>query len=182
MALIEIRNLTKQYRKGGETITPLDDVSLDIEQGEFISLMGSSGTGKSTLLNLVASIDTPDKGRILVDGTEITALSRSKLAGWRAANLSKRTILSPFLPRTKTLNSLFYYYRSREQNVGSELKSRYEQLIFSTVPIISRGKCQGDKNSELESHGRLSPIRKSLSQTNQRVTSTQRHRIKFLIY
>ncbi|MDA7503878.1 ABC transporter ATP-binding protein [Planctomicrobium sp.] len=87
MALIEIRNLTKQYRKGGETITPLDDVSLDIEQGEFISLMGSSGTGKSTLLNLVASIDTPDKGRILVDGTEITALSRSKLAGWRAANL-----------------------------------------------------------------------------------------------
>jgi putative ABC transport system ATP-binding protein len=87
MPLIEISNLTKQYRKGEETITPLDDVSLHIEQGEFISLMGASGTGKSTLLNLVASIDRPDRGRIVVDGTEITRLSRIKLAKWRAANL-----------------------------------------------------------------------------------------------
>ncbi|PQO41954.1 ABC transporter ATP-binding protein [Blastopirellula marina] len=87
MPLIEIRSLTKTYRKGDETITPLDDVSLDIEQGEFISLMGASGTGKSTLLNLVASIDRPDRGRIAVDGVEITNLSRTKLAAWRAANL-----------------------------------------------------------------------------------------------
>jgi putative ABC transport system ATP-binding protein len=87
MALIEIRNVTKQYRKGGETITPLDGVSLDIAQGEFLSLMGASGTGKSTLLNLIASIDTPDSGQIVVAGTEITRLSRTKLANWRAANL-----------------------------------------------------------------------------------------------
>jgi putative ABC transport system ATP-binding protein len=87
MPLIEISNLTKRYRKGEETITPLDDVSLSIEQGEFISLMGASGTGKSTLLNLVASIDRPDSGRIVVDGTDITRLSRTKLAKWRAANL-----------------------------------------------------------------------------------------------
>lgn len=87
MALIEIRNITKQYRKGGETISPLEDVSLDIEQGEFLSLMGASGTGKSTLLNLIASIDRPTSGRIVIDGTEITQLSRTKLAHWRAANL-----------------------------------------------------------------------------------------------
>lgn len=87
MPLIEIRNVTKQYHKGDETITPLDSVSLDIEQGEFISLMGASGTGKSTLLNLIASIDTPNSGSIVVDGTQITGLSRTKLANWRAANL-----------------------------------------------------------------------------------------------
>ncbi len=87
MPLIEIKNVTKQYHKGDETITPLDAVSLDIDQGEFISLMGASGTGKSTLLNLIASIDTPDSGSIVVDGTEITRLSRTKLANWRAANL-----------------------------------------------------------------------------------------------
>ena len=87
MALIEIRNVTKQFHKGGETITPLDSVSLDIEQGEFISLMGASGTGKSTLLNLIASIDQPDSGSIVIDGTDITNLSRTKLASWRAANM-----------------------------------------------------------------------------------------------
>lgn len=87
MSLVVINHVTKQYHKGGETITPLDEVSLEIEQGEFLSLMGASGTGKSTLLNLIASIDHPDSGSIIVDGTEITALSRSQLARWRAANL-----------------------------------------------------------------------------------------------
>jgi putative ABC transport system ATP-binding protein len=87
MSLIEITNVTKRYHKGGETITPLDAVSLNIEQGEFISLMGASGTGKSTLLNLIASIDTPDRGSIVIDGTDITKLSRTRLANWRAANM-----------------------------------------------------------------------------------------------
>lgn len=87
MALIEIKNVSKQYHKGDETITPLDDVTIDIEQGEFISLMGASGTGKSTLLNLIASIDKPHGGSIVIDGIDITRLSRTKLAHWRAANM-----------------------------------------------------------------------------------------------
>lgn len=87
MPLVEVRNVTKKYHKGGETITPLDDVSLDMHEGDFFSLMGASGTGKSTLLNLIASIDRPNTGEILVDGTDITKLSRTKLAHWRAANL-----------------------------------------------------------------------------------------------
>jgi putative ABC transport system ATP-binding protein len=87
MALIEVNNVTRRYTKGGETITPLDAVTLSIAQGEFISLMGASGTGKSTLLNLIASIDRPDEGTIVIDGTDITKLSRSKLAKWRAANM-----------------------------------------------------------------------------------------------
>lgn len=87
MALIEIKNVTKRYHKGDETITPLDAVSLSIEQGEFLALMGASGTGKSTLLNLVASIDKPDSGSIVIDGTDITRLSRTQLANWRAANM-----------------------------------------------------------------------------------------------
>lgn len=87
MPLIEIKDLTKRYRKGDETIIPLEAVSLEVDRGEFISLMGASGTGKSTLLNLIASIDRPDSGRIVIDGTDITRLSRTKLANWRAANL-----------------------------------------------------------------------------------------------
>ncbi len=87
MALVEIRDVYKHYHKGGQTIKPLDGVSLDIAQGEFVSLMGASGTGKSTLLNVVASIDRPDSGTIRIDGTEITTMSRTRLANWRAASI-----------------------------------------------------------------------------------------------
>jgi putative ABC transport system ATP-binding protein len=87
MALVELRDVTKRYHKGGETITPLDSVSLDVEEGEFVSLMGASGTGKSTLLNLIASIDRPHSGTITIDGTDITKLSRTRQATWRASNI-----------------------------------------------------------------------------------------------
>lgn len=87
MALVELRNVCKSFRKGEETITPLDDVTLDIQEGEFVSLMGPSGTGKSTLLNLVAGIDRPESGLINVAGTDVTRLSRGQLADWRASNL-----------------------------------------------------------------------------------------------
>lgn len=87
MELVEIRNLTKRFRKGGETITPLNCVDLNIQRGEFVVLMGPSGTGKSTLLNLVAGIDRADEGTIIVSGTEVTRLNRSRLADWRAAHL-----------------------------------------------------------------------------------------------
>ena len=87
MALVEIRHLTKEYRKGDQRIVPLKDVSLDIDKGDFVSLMGASGSGKSTLLNLVAGIDRPTSGEIRVDGKDIANLSRTRLAHWRAAHV-----------------------------------------------------------------------------------------------
>ncbi len=87
MALIELTEVTKTYRKGDYTVTPLSDVSLSVEDGEFFVLLGPSGSGKTTLLNLIASIDVPDRGAIVVGGTELAKLSASKLADWRAANI-----------------------------------------------------------------------------------------------
>lgn len=87
MALVEVRKLTKQFRKGDETITPLNEVTLDVERGDFASLMGASGSGKSTLLNAIAGIDRPTSGEIVINGIDITKLSRGKLADWRAANI-----------------------------------------------------------------------------------------------
>ncbi len=87
MALVEVVNVTKEYASGEEKITPLSEVSLQVQQGDFLSLMGASGSGKSTLLNLIAGIDDVTSGQILVEGTDITKLSRGKLADWRAAHV-----------------------------------------------------------------------------------------------
>jgi putative ABC transport system ATP-binding protein len=87
MPLVEVTNVTKEYANGEETIRPLDGVSLTIEKGDYASLMGASGSGKSTLLNLIAGIDPATSGEIVVAGTDITRLSRGKLADWRAANI-----------------------------------------------------------------------------------------------
>jgi putative ABC transport system ATP-binding protein len=87
MPLVEVDQVTKEYRKGEQTITPLHGATLAIERGEYVSLMGASGSGKSTLLNLLAGIDRPTHGRIAVNGVDITVLSRTRLARWRAENV-----------------------------------------------------------------------------------------------
>ena len=87
MSLVEVIKVTKQYANGEEKITPLNEVSLEIDKGDFVSLMGASGSGKSTLLNLIAGIDEVSSGQILVEGADITKLSRGKLADWRAAHV-----------------------------------------------------------------------------------------------
>ena len=87
MIIVELRGVTKSFRKGDETITPMNNVDLDIKEGEFVSLMGPSGTGKSTWLNIVSGIDRVDAGTIRINGQQIDGQSRGKLADWRAANL-----------------------------------------------------------------------------------------------
>ena len=84
MALIECRDLTRSYTKGETTITPLADLDLDVEQGEFLALMGPSGSGKSTLLNLIAGIDKPTAGSLRIDGRELATMTRGQLAAWRS--------------------------------------------------------------------------------------------------
>ena len=84
MPLIECRQLTRTYRKGSATITPLDRLDLDVHAGTFLALMGPSGSGKTTLLNLIAGIDRPTSGSLKIDGVELSTLSRSRLAHWRS--------------------------------------------------------------------------------------------------
>jgi len=87
MSLVEIRGVTKTYRRGSERIEVLHGVDLDIPQGDFLALMGPSGSGKTTLLNLIGGLDTPTGGQIVIGGQRIDQLSSRELARWRAAHV-----------------------------------------------------------------------------------------------
>ena len=80
MALIELRNVCKTYHLGGEEIRALDDVSLDIDVGEFISIIGPSGSGKTTLMHVLGCLDSPSSGTMKLDGTMIEKASQRELA------------------------------------------------------------------------------------------------------
>jgi putative ABC transport system ATP-binding protein len=85
--IVEIRNLNKSYHRGTQIVPVLHDITFDIKEVEFLVLMGPSGSGKSTLLNLIAGIDKADSGTIKIGGVDITLLSETELAQWRATNV-----------------------------------------------------------------------------------------------
>ena len=87
VAMIEVRNASKAYRRDSFEIPVLTDISLTVPQGQFLALMGPSGSGKTTLLNLIAGIDRPDTGSVVVDGVDITTLNETALAKWRSAHV-----------------------------------------------------------------------------------------------
>ena len=86
-SIVQVRGVSKSYRRDSMTIPVLNDISLEIPDGEFLGLMGPSGSGKTTLLNLIAGIDRPDRGQVSVAGTDVTTLSESELARWRARHI-----------------------------------------------------------------------------------------------
>jgi putative ABC transport system ATP-binding protein len=85
--LIRCHKLTKHYRKGKQTVTPLEALDLEVPRGEFLALMGPSGSGKTTLLNLIAGIDTPSEGSLEIEGTDLSTLSRGRLVRWRSQHV-----------------------------------------------------------------------------------------------
>jgi putative ABC transport system ATP-binding protein len=87
MALIELREVSKSYRRDALEIPVLDRVTISVDEGDFLGLMGPSGSGKSTLLNLLAGIDRPTRGTVRIGGTDISSLGENALAAWRARHI-----------------------------------------------------------------------------------------------
>ena len=81
--LLQVQEICKYYRMGEVQITAVDHVSFSVKKGEFVVIVGASGAGKTTVLNLLGGMDTCDSGSILVDGTDITKLRKRKLAAYR---------------------------------------------------------------------------------------------------
>ncbi|MCQ2391424.1 MAG: ABC transporter ATP-binding protein [Kiritimatiellae bacterium] len=104
--LIEIRDLKKVYAIGEEPVNALDGVSLSIDSGEFVAIMGASGSGKSTMLNILGCLDTPTTGSYLLDGIEVARRSRTELAHIRNRKLGFVFQNFNLLPRTSALENV----------------------------------------------------------------------------
>ncbi|MDY3908762.1 MAG: ABC transporter ATP-binding protein [Eubacterium sp.] len=83
MKILEVRNLSKIYGEGDTAVKALDNVSFDVEHGEFVAIVGPSGSGKSTLLHILGGVDIPTSGNVIVDKTDITTLNETALAIFR---------------------------------------------------------------------------------------------------
>lgn len=83
MNILSVRNLKKYYNTGENTVKALDGIDLDICKGEFLAIVGTSGSGKSTLLHLLGGLDNPTSGEVIIDGRNISGLSRDELTVYR---------------------------------------------------------------------------------------------------
>ena len=87
MAYIEFNDITKEYKNGETRIVALDQASFQVEKGELAVILGSSGAGKTTALNILGGMDVPTAGQIMVDGNDITKYSKKQLVGYRRTDI-----------------------------------------------------------------------------------------------
>ena len=106
MTLINVKQIQKTYQVGDIELHALQEVSLSIKAGEFVSIMGPSGSGKSTFMNILGCLDKPTKGEYLLDGIDITSLSRDELAGIRNKKLGFVFQGFNLIPRTSAIENV----------------------------------------------------------------------------
>lgn len=124
MILVVAIDLTKDYPRG---VRALDHVSLEVEVGEWVSIMGASGSGKSTLINLIGCLDKSTKGRVVIAGTEITKLSQRDLAQFRRENIGlifQQFYLVPYLNALENVMLAQYYHSMIDEKEAKEALKR----------------------------------------------------------
>lgn len=150
MALLDLFEVSKIYRLGGQEIRALDRVSLQINEGDFAAIIGPSGSGKSTLMHLIGCLDTPDEGRMIVAGTDISDASDDQLAGIRNRTIGFVFQSFNLLPRFNVVEniSLPMIYSSmpasRRQGRAEELAKQVGlgDRLHNRPAQLSGGQCQ----------------------------------------
>jgi putative ABC transport system ATP-binding protein len=127
--IVEIIDVVKSFPVGDGEVTVLKGLSLDVENGEFISVVGPSGNGKSTLLNMITGIDKPTDGEVIVTGREIHNLSENKLAAWRGEHVGIVFQFFQMLPALSLLQNIMLPMDFANKYSRREKRERAMQLL-----------------------------------------------------
>ena len=144
MSLLEVTNLKKIYttRFGGNKVQALTNVNFSVEKGEFVAIIGASGSGKSTLLHILGSVEKPTKGKVLVDGIDISSMSRTQAAIFRRRKVGlvyqfynliptltiQKNILMPLLLDKKKVNQEYFEQIVNSLGISDKLDFLPSQL------------------------------------------------------
>lgn len=128
--MIELRDVCKRYRAGGQEIVAVDNVSFRCEKGEYVSIIGHSGSGKTTLLSLIGGLTRPDSGEIVIDGTNILSLDDDRLSEFRNRKLNFVFQFSSLIPTLTALeNVMLPVVFSPEKRNGREIRDEALRLL-----------------------------------------------------
>jgi putative ABC transport system ATP-binding protein len=126
---IQVRDAVKTYPVAAGEFTAIDGLSLDIDEGEFVAVVGRSGSGKTTLLNLLAGIDRPSSGSIRAAGADLGSLSESGLAGWRGRNVGLVFQFFQLLPTLTVIENVMLPMDFAKKIPADQRRERAEQLL-----------------------------------------------------
>lgn len=127
--LIEVCDVVKRFPVGDSEVTILKGISFEVRSGEFLSIVGPSGNGKSTLLNMITGIDRPSSGEVVVGGSKVTKMSENQLAHWRGGNLGIIFQFFQMLPALSLLNNVVLPMDLANKYPRHERKERALELL-----------------------------------------------------
>ncbi|MDX1415778.1 MAG: ABC transporter ATP-binding protein [Candidatus Promineifilaceae bacterium] len=127
--IVELNHIVKSFPVGDGEITILHDISLDIHQGEFVSIVGPSGNGKSTLLNMITGIDRPSAGKVIVTGRAVHKMSENELAKWRGRQVGIIFQFFQMLPSLSLLQNVVLPMEFAGKYSRTERRKRALELL-----------------------------------------------------
>lgn len=144
MEAIKLKNINRIYGNKVKTQV-LFDINLSIQQGEFVSIIGQSGSGKSTMLNIVGTLDTPTSGEVYINGTRTDKMSKNQLAELRNQEIGFIFQFHYLLPEFTVLENVLMPYRLSGKKVTPEVLARAERLL----EIVNLSKVKNNKATDL---------------------------------
>lgn len=142
--IVDIKNLSKYYKMGGETLKALDDVSFSVNKGDFVAIIGPSGSGKSTLMNMIGCLDVPDKGEYELDGQDVFSLKNKQLADVRNQKIGFIFQAFNLLPKQTAYENVELPLIYRGLN-GSERK----EIVMGALKKVGLQERAGHRPTEL---------------------------------